>query len=276
MLSLNSLQPIRGVVSQYATFFGLPGQLKRFAVKVPLRLETSRFIVKTATNWAELELALRLRYDVFHRESMGIAYPLGLDVDALDVAADHLLIEDRATGRIVGNYRLVSSTLSSTFYSESEFAMRWFLSVAGNKLELSRACIDRDFRTGAVIHLLWRGLTQYAEMVGARFLFGCTSVKTTRASKAIALYQELQARGHVDSTYEIAPLPGYRLPASPRVVVPADELEALIPALLKAYLRAGAKVSSPPALDRAFQCVDFLTILDRERLQGRYDRKYGA
>jgi len=35
-----------------------------------------------------------------------------------------------------------------------------------------------------------------------------------------------------------------------------------IPKLLRAYLTVGAKICGPPALDRQFKTLDFLTLLD--------------
>jgi len=39
-----------------------------------------------------------------------------------------------------------------------------------------------------------------------------------------------------------------------------------IPKLLRAYLTLGAKICGPPALDRNFKTIDFLTLLDLETL----------
>jgi putative hemolysin len=39
-----------------------------------------------------------------------------------------------------------------------------------------------------------------------------------------------------------------------------------IPKLLRAYLSIGAKICGPPALDREFKTIDFLTLLDLESL----------
>jgi putative hemolysin len=39
-----------------------------------------------------------------------------------------------------------------------------------------------------------------------------------------------------------------------------------IPKLLRAYLTLGAKICGPPALDRQFKTIDFLTLLDLETM----------
>jgi len=38
------------------------------------------------------------------------------------------------------------------------------------------------------------------------------------------------------------------------------------PKLLRAYLSIGAKICGPPAVDREFKTIDFLTLLDLERM----------
>jgi putative hemolysin len=48
-----------------------------------------------------------------------------------------------------------------------------------------------------------------------------------------------------------------------------DELAAepvAIPKLLRAYLALGAKICGPPALDRQFKTIDFLTLLDLDKM----------
>jgi putative hemolysin len=46
-----------------------------------------------------------------------------------------------------------------------------------------------------------------------------------------------------------------------------------IPPLFKVYLDMGAKVCSEPAIDREFGVVDFLIVLDVERLSDRTRRR---
>ena len=42
--------------------------------------------------------------------------------------------------------------------------------------------------------------------------------------------------------------------------------EAKIPKLLRAYLATGAQICGPPAMDREFRTIDFLTLLDLGRV----------
>jgi putative hemolysin len=47
-----------------------------------------------------------------------------------------------------------------------------------------------------------------------------------------------------------------------------------IPKLLRAYLTLGARICWPPALDRQFKTIDFLTLLDLETLPALARRKF--
>jgi putative hemolysin len=47
-----------------------------------------------------------------------------------------------------------------------------------------------------------------------------------------------------------------------------------IPKLLRAYLTLGAGICGPPALDRQFKTIDFLTLLDLETLPALARRKF--
>ncbi|HEY9418333.1 MAG TPA: GNAT family N-acetyltransferase, partial [Pseudonocardia sp.] len=47
---------------------------------------------------------------------------------------------------------------------------------------------------------------------------------------------------------------------------------ALVPPLLRGYLRLGAWVCGPPALDRDFSVADLLVLLSLDRIDPRYLR----
>lgn len=50
--------------------------------------------------------------------------------------------------------------------------------------------------------------------------------------------------------------------------------EELLPPLCRAYLKIGASIGGEPAWDREFQCIDFLTILERENLNRTLWRRF--
>lgn len=152
-------------------------KIHRFEPKISIREERGHFLIKTVSTQEELVAALRLRYQVFHREMIGKTKPTGLDVDRFDFHCDHLIITDTRSNEIIGTYRLNCSKFSDDFYSEQEFHIGALLDHPGIKLELGRSCIHKDYRNGAVISLLWRGIAEYMVLSESNLLFGCASIK---------------------------------------------------------------------------------------------------
>ena len=48
-----------------------------------------------------------------------------------------------------------------------------------------------------------------------------------------------------------------------------------LPSLIKGYLRIGAQIAGPPALDREFGTADFFLLLDFAGLKGEYLKRLG-
>jgi putative hemolysin len=227
-----------------------------------------RYVVRFADGEADVDLACRLRYEVFNLElgeGLEGSRATERDRDAYDDQCQHLLVFDTATGDMVGTYRLqVRETAEAGigFYSASEFD----LSVLSDELlndmvELGRACTSIRHRNPAVIQLLWRGMVAYLRHHRKRYFFGCSSLTTQDPALGLATHEHLLARGFGHPTLEIQPLPAYACvatgPCTDRVKVPK---------LFAMYLRQGAKVCSPPALDRFFGTIDFLTLLDLDTI----------
>lgn len=273
-----SIRPLKETVHQYVTFLAVHKVLRGFRPKVSFSFDKGNYTVKTVENWTELEQVLRLRHEVFHKEFMNKRLALGMDFDRFDSLGDHLVIQDRETGKIVGTYRLICSKFSNSFYSASEFHLDDFFASEGVKLEMSRACIHKDYRDGVVISLLWRGLVQYMQSVKADYLFGLASIRTMDAAEVGSIYQYLVGKNFLSKDFEtIVPVPAYEMPGGMKLEHATEEKgKALIPPLLNSYLRAGAKVCGVPALDESFECVDFLTILRVKDMSKIYDRRYQA
>jgi putative hemolysin len=236
-------------------------------------LELGPYVVKIAESYDEVEQAIRLRSRVF-RDDFGATCdpddPLW-DWTELDEVAAHLVVMTREGRQVVGTYRLILSESGSGFYSQSEFDLSELLALPGLKLELSRACVDRMSRTGAVMALLWKGLAETARRSCATHVFGCSSLLTESPDEVRSVLDGLGAEGFSSQQYGVRVLPEYRMNAAPlRTGVPLE-----LPPLLRLYLKAGAKVAPEPAHDRVFRCVDLLTVLDIATMDPTLARKYG-
>jgi putative hemolysin len=250
---------------------------KDFTGRVPVEFTRGHFTVKTVQSKRELWQVMTLRYEVFHREYKHKKIPFGLDRDRFDAEADHLAIIDNRINRIVGTYRLISGDRTTNFYSKTEFDITDLLAREGGKVELSRACIHKDYRNGAVITLLWRGIIEYLNQSGARWLFGMASVKTIDPDELAAVYRTLEAEGAVDLSFRIMALEGYRIKNFARSLEAAtvtEQSKAMVPALLRSYLRAGAVVVGDPAIDMDFNCGDLFVVFDVSKMSSTYNRKY--
>jgi putative hemolysin len=246
--------------------------LQNFKAKHQIYQSTSQFILKTAESPFELRQVLKLRHDVFYKELQSRVHETKLDFDEFDSICDHLIIIDRKTRRIVGTYRMISSTFSDRFYSQGEFRLAGVLNLPGNKLELGRACIAPEFRTGAIINLLWKGIAEYIRKTGTEYLFGCASVHTVDAVVASRLLALLRAKGLDVDDYAVEPTEQYQCKL-PRVAAdPAMEKE--IPALIQSYILAGAKFYGEPALDVDFHCFDFFMMLKVSEMSRLFRRRY--
>lgn len=246
-----------------------------FRPKRTIDATVGRYRIKTAQSPAEVLAALRLRHEVFFRERLGRTLPGEIDFDRFDLFADHLIVIDTEANRLIATYRMLCSNLTKRFYSETEFELDGFLAANGAKLELGRACIASDYRNGTALNLVWKGVLRYAAATGARFLFGCTSVDTVDLEIARGI---LDCLGHarIDRRYGVQPKPRYRFDWDGRAIRRRESgyYEAMIPSLLKSYLKAGARVHGFPALDRAFQSTDFFTVLDFRDMTPRFAARF--
>ena len=231
------------------------------------KVPTSRYLTRLAQGELELRQAQRLRFQVFNvelGEGLVESIALGLDIDCYDDACDHLLVIDTIDGAVVGTYRLQTGTRAQQcvgYYCEREFDLTPFAPMRAQVLELGRACIHADHRNFAALNALWRAIALYARVHGSRYLIGCSSLTSQDPSAGAALYLALQTH--------LAPEALRTLPQTAYVcdmsVIAAKPPK--IPKLLAAYLALGIKLCGPPAIDRDFKTIDFLTLFDLEQIR---------
>jgi len=254
----------------------------RFLTYTPsfeIEIETPKYLLKSASKMHELLNVFELRYQIFLENTKDGAREDGYDVDALDSICDHIIIIDKESSNVVGTYRVISSLFSDHFYSQGEFELSEFLKLPGEKMELGRACIHHGHRNGAVIDLLWKGICRYLKMSDARYLFGCSSVKTVDVDTSKVIYDYLKEENLLKNEYNIHSIGKYAMDMTgPVQQIDANERQSIVksylPSLLRSYFAAGSRVYGPPAIDREFECIDFLTILHTDDMSASYKRRY--
>jgi len=194
----------------------------------------------------------------------------GVDRDDFDAHCEHLLLRDRLTHEVVGTYRILSAAAAARvggFYSAGEFDLGGIVELPG-LVEVGRACVHPDHRTGMALGLLLAGLARHLRAAGHQHVMGCASIHVGDDPGGAALLCDDLLRDHVSP-------PEWR--AFPRhafdVRTPAHAERAPMPTLLRGYLRMGAYVCGEPAWDDAFRTADLLLLLPMARLNERFAQR---
>jgi len=259
-----------------------------------LRAET-RFVdvrfgslqVRLAETPGDIEAAQALRYRVFYQEmgahpTVEMAVSLR-DFDAFDAICDHLLVIDRAKGAgpesVVGTYRLIrreAAERHGRFYTASEYDISRIAAFPGEVLELGRSCVEASARNRATMQLLWRGIAAYVFHYGIELMFGCASLAGTDAG-ALALPLSYLYHHHL-APAEFCPraLPE-RFVAMNRLAkesVDSPSAQALLPPLIKGYLRLGGYVGDGAVVDHQFNTTDVCVLVKTDQVTDKYYRHY--
>lgn len=232
------------------------------------------YTVSLARTEEEVREAQRLRYKVF-AEELGARIHCrvpGHDIDLFDPFCEHLVVRESDANRIVGTYRILTPEAArrvGSYYSESEFYLTRLQHLRSRMVEIGRSCIHPDFRSGAVIALLWSGLAEFMLTRNYDHLIGCASIGMADGGhNAANLYAQLDAKHLAPAEYSV--FPQNRLPLE-RL---ASGQPAFVPPLVKGYLRAGAWVCGEPAWDPDFNTADLLLLLPMSRINPRYVRHF--
>lgn len=222
----------------------------------------------------QVRAAQRLRHRVFCQEQGARPATLlaGHDADPFDAAADHLIVTETATGDVVGTYRLLPPGRGGASYAGTEFDLGPLPApVRATMVEMGRACVAPEHRTGAVVNLMWAGIARYALLSGHRYLAGCASVPLAEGEAAATTALRFGEGGHAaPAAFRVRP----RTPWTPSRVPDAAPRYPDLPPLLRAYLRLGAWICGAPHHDPDFGTVDFFVLLDLDGVHERYRRHF--
>lgn len=241
---------------------------------------TGRHGVEVA--WArhldEVRQAQRLRYEVFALE-MGarLKSPIaGHDIDIFDDYCEHLLVRDSQTREVIGTYRVLTPAqaqrIGST-YSDTEFDLTRLRSLRTRMVELGRSCVHAQHRHGGVILALWGALAEFMVRNKLDTMVGCASIPMVRnglvcGDAAASIWRQLRQTHLASIEYRVLP----RLP------LPVDRLNDSLdiepPALIKGYLRLGARVLGAPAWDPDFNTADLPMMMRIGDLPVRYRKHF--
>ena len=234
--------------------------------------------VQWARELDEVREAQRLRYEVFAGE-MGARLNTtleGHDSDLFDDYCEHLLVRDVATRKVVGTYRVLTPAQArrvGSTYSDTEFDLVRLRGVRSKMVELGRSCVHPEHRHGGVIMALWGALAEFMVRNQLDTMIGCASIPmlhngVVSGDLAASIWHQLRQNHMAPIEYQVFP----RLP------LPVDELDQSLtvepPALIRGYLRLGAKILGAPAWDPDFNTADLPMMMRIADMPPRYRKHF--
>jgi putative hemolysin len=248
------------------------------AVESPAR---ARLEVVWARHEDEVREAQRLRYEVFAEEmgarlSVPKGSPAGHDIDVFDAYCEHLLVRaagrDGEPGPVIGTYRVLTPEAARRIgglYSETEFDLTRLRPLRSRMVELGRSCVHPEHRSGGAILALWGALAEFMVRNRLDTMVGCASVSMRDGGHyAASLWEQLRHTHLAPIEYQV----------QPRLPLPVEELQHDLtveaPALIKGYLRCGAKILGAPAWDPDFNTADLPMLMRIDDLPAKYRRHF--
>jgi len=255
----------------------------------PISVVSGDIEVRLARTEQEIKAGQELRYQVFFEElgakPSDIVKKQARDFDDFDNICDHLLAFDNSKegpDKVIATYRLLRENClkkGQEFYSTCEFDLKnlyndHFRDLLGDRqlLELGRSCVRYEYRTNAVMHLMWKFLARYVDRHKIAYLFGCASLHGTDQEQLKLPLSYLYNKHKTPSEYNI--------PAVKEIAQKMDyfkegdynskqALRALAP-MIKGYLRLGCYIGDGAVIDEQFGVTDVFILLPIDRLENRY------
>ena len=231
---------------------------------------------KLAKSPGDVEAAQRLRHLAFRENRDGAEPPAahvsGLDADHLDAICDHLLVEERRTGRLVCCFRMLplgSGAEIDRTYSAQYYDLDALREYPAPMVEMGRFCIHPDYRDPDILRVAWGAMTEYVDERGVEMLFGCSSFDGTEGEAyrdAFALLKEK----HLAPTRWLPRTKAPKIfPFAKRLRIKRPDMRQALskmPPLLRSYLMMGGWVSDHAVVDNDLNTLHVFTGLEIKRV----------
>ncbi len=226
-----------------------------------LTLSKGRYRARATQGARDLDRAQRLRGLAFFGRD-------GIDHDDFDDRCQHVVIEETATGTLVGCFRLlplpdgpaVASSYSAQFYDLSGLAR-----LKGPMAEIGRFCLHPDRTDPDILRVAWGALTAHVDANGVGMLFGCSSFPGTDATPYEDAFALLRDRHLAPASWHPGVKAAEIYPYAttlPQQDPDPRRANATMPPLLRTYLMMGGRVSDHAVVDREMNTLHVFTGLE--------------
>lgn len=226
-------------------------------------LTQARYTARFAESDADIAAAQALRHRAFFPD----ATDDGRDCDRFDSVCLHVLVEERATGKLVCCLRLLplsGGTEISQSYSAQYYELSALEAFSGPMVEMGRFCIHPEYRDPDILRVAWAAITRFVDEKGVEMLFGCSSFRGTDAAGYHDAFAMLKERHLAPKRW----LPKVKAPNvfrfARRLRRKPDAKRAMLtmPPLLRSYLVMGGWVSDHAVVDREMDTLHVFTGLE--------------
>ncbi len=250
-----------------------------------LNIKSGHLEVRLAENNMEIDAAQALRYKVFFEEMDAVSNAnqkkLKRDIDLYDHFFDHILVIDhKISGKIhkkvVGTYRLNRGLKKNKFYTSDEFDITKLIKYKGDILELGRSCVNKDYRNGNTMQMLWRFIAQYVIKYNIDIMFGCASFPGIEHQLYSKTFSYMYKKYLAPENIRPVALANKRIPLNSvtNENLTFKQFLSSIPPLIKGYIRLGAFIGDGAVIDAEFNTVDVCIVLPTKKVSSRYMEHY--
>ncbi|MBX2856099.1 MAG: GNAT family N-acetyltransferase [Rhodobacteraceae bacterium] len=238
-------------------------------------LTRGKYSVRIAETEDDVRAAQKLRHEVFiasRGAPVSEKTAAGIDSDDFDADCDHVLIEERRTGKLVCCFRLLPLKNGEEIgrsYSAQYYELSNLKTFPGPIVEMGRFCIHPDHRDSEVLRIAWGAMTRYVDTRGFELLCGCSSFEGNDAqayADAFALLKDKHLaptrwlpRPKAPNIFKFAKLLRFKRPDNRQAM-------RLMPPLLRGYLSLGGWVSDHAVIDRDLNTLHVFTGLEVKRV----------
>jgi hypothetical protein len=264
-------------------------KIHKFEPTVFIKINRGSYTLKSVTTKSELAKVFKFRADsqeiqILSGSRSALRSKLSeMLVDKFDKDADHLIITDNKTQKIVCSVRLHKCQNGTQLTFNSKFKTQNLFADSGTVIEISRLCLAKNFPISSIKTLLWRGVASFLIEKKAQRLVSSANIQTDSPKLAAIIYKHLQMENRIQEGLFCPPSVKYLMPQMDswinflRRQLTVDEIglaKELMSEFCRSMFSLGGLFGGEPAYNPDTKCIEFLTILPVENLNSNLWNRY--